>query len=37
MLSLEHTLPPGSFSLFGDRRKVQSELKTNWFQTLRKE
>jgi hypothetical protein len=34
MLSLEHTHPPASLVLFGDRRKVQSHIKNAWMQSL---
>lgn len=34
MLSLEHTHPPASFALFGDRRKVQSQIKSSWMSSL---
>jgi hypothetical protein len=34
MLSLEHTHPPASFVLFGDRRKVQSQIKKSWAERL---
>ncbi len=35
MLSLEHTHPPASFVVHGERFKVQSEIKYNWFNTLK--
>ena len=35
MLSLEHTHPPASFVVQGERFKVQSEIKYNWFNTLK--
>ena len=34
MLSLEHTHPPASFTLFGDRSKNQSQIKASWFNKL---
>jgi len=34
MLSLEHTHPPASFVLFGDRNSIQSSIKKRWFQRL---
>lgn len=34
MLSLEHTHPPASFSVHGERFKVQAEIKRQWFNTL---
>ena len=37
MLSLEHTHPPASFVVHGDRFKVQSEIKYKWFNTLKTE
>lgn len=36
MLSLEHTHPPASFVLFGDRRKVQGAIKKSWIEKLSK-
>ena len=35
MLSLEHTHPPASFVVQGERFKVQSEIKYNWFNILK--
>tara|TARA_Y100000768_G_C23984651_1_gene688000 strand:- start:3000 stop:3788 length:789 start_codon:yes stop_codon:yes gene_type:complete len=35
MLSLEHTHPPASFVVHGDRFKVQSEIKLKWFNILK--
>ena len=37
MLSLEHTHPPASFSVHGERFKVQSEIKRQWFNLLKPE
>ena len=34
MLSLEHTHPPASFVLFGNRFGVQSQIKKRWFERL---
>ena len=34
MLSLEHTHPPASFAVHGERFKVQAEIKRQWFKTL---
>ena len=34
MLSLEHTHPPASFTLFGNRFKMQSEIKRKWFEKI---
>jgi hypothetical protein len=34
MLSLEHTHPPASFALFGDRNSIQSSIKKRWFGRL---
>jgi len=31
MLSMEHTHPPASFVLFGDRNSMQSRIKKTWF------
>jgi hypothetical protein len=36
MLSLEHTHPPASFVVHGERYKVQSEIKSKWFRVLKK-
>ena len=36
MLSLEHTHPPASFVVHGDRFKVQGEIKKKWFSILKK-
>ena len=36
MLSLEHTHPPASFVVHGERFKVQREIKTRWFDVLKK-
>jgi hypothetical protein len=33
-LSLEHTHPPASLVIFGDRRRVQAKIKQNWFKKL---
>jgi hypothetical protein len=33
-LSLEHTHPPASLVIFGDRRNAQSKIKQKWFQKL---
>ena len=35
MLSLEHTHPPASFSVHGERFKVQGEIKNNWLSKLK--
>jgi len=35
MLSLEHTHPPASFAVHGERFKVQAEIKRRWFNTLK--
>ncbi len=35
MLSLEHTHPPASFSVHGERFKVQGEIKNKWFNKLK--
>jgi hypothetical protein len=32
MLSMEHTHPPASFVLFGNRNSIQSRIKKTWFQ-----
>lgn len=32
MLSLEHTHPPASFVLFGNRNMIQGKIKKTWFQ-----
>jgi hypothetical protein len=34
MLSLEHTHPPASLVLFGDRNEVQGKIKKRWLQRL---
>ena len=34
-LSLEHTHPPGSFVVRGDRNKIQKQIKSEWFKTLK--
>ena len=34
MLSLEHTHPPASLVLFGDRNEVQGKIKKNWLQRI---
>ena len=34
MLSLEHTHPPASFAVHGERFKVQAEIKKQWFNAL---
>ena len=34
MLSLEHTHPPASFAVHGERFKVQGEIKRQWFNIL---
>jgi hypothetical protein len=34
LMSLEHTHPPGSFVVRGDRGKVQKHIKTKWFDAL---
>lgn len=34
MLSLEHTHPPASFAVHGERFKVQAEIKRQWFNAL---
>ena len=34
MLSLEHTHPPASLVLFGNRNQVQSKIKKSWFQRI---
>ena len=33
-MSLEHTHPPGSFVVRGDRNKVQKMIKSKWFEAL---
>ena len=35
MLSLEHTHPPASFVVHGERFKVQGEIKKRWFDVLK--
>ena len=35
MLSMEHTHPPASFVIHGDRFKVQGEIKRRWFNVLK--
>lgn len=35
MLSLEHTHPPASFVVHGQRFKVQGEIKRKWFEVLK--
>lgn len=37
MLSLEHTHPPASFAVHGERFKVQGEIKRQWFNILNAE
>lgn len=37
MLSLEHTHPPASFAVHGERFKVQAEIKKQWFDILKTE
>jgi len=37
MLSLEHTHPPASFAVHGERFKVQGEIKRQWFNILNTE
>ena len=34
MLSLEHTHPPASFTLFGNRNKAQGKIKTAWISNV---
>ena len=34
MLSLEHTHPPASFTLFGNRLQVQGQIKKKWFNRI---
>lgn len=34
-MSLEHTHPPGSFVVRGDRNKIQKKIKTTWFEQLK--
>ena len=34
MLSMEHTHPPASLVLFGDRNSIQSKVKRSWFNNL---
>ena len=34
MLSMEHTHPPASFVLFGDRNAVQGKIKKTWFNKI---
>jgi hypothetical protein len=34
-LSLEHTHPPGSFVVRGDRNKIQKQIKSEWFKALK--
>ena len=36
MLSLEHTHPPASFVVHGQRFMVQKEIKRKWFSVLKK-
>lgn len=36
-MSLEHTHPPGSFVVRGDRHKIQKKIKQNWFEQLKVE
>ena len=36
MISLEHTHPPASFAVHGQRFKLQSEIKNSWFKILQK-
>ena len=36
MISLEHTHPPASFAVHGERFKLQSEIKNSWFKILQK-
>ena len=36
LLSLEHTHPPGSFVVHGDRFQIQREIKTKWFNILKR-
>ena len=31
MLSMEHTHPPASFVLFGNRNAIQGKIKKTWF------
>ena len=35
MLSLEHTHPPASFVVHGQRFKVQGNIKSKWFNILK--
>ena len=35
MLSLEHTHPPASFVVHGNRFETQKIIKTNWFNILK--
>ena len=34
-ISMEHTHPPASFVIHGDRFKVQGEIKRRWFNILK--
>ncbi len=36
MISLEHTHPPASFVVHGDRFKLQNKIKRDWFSILKK-
>jgi hypothetical protein len=35
LMSLEHTHPPGSFVVRGDRNKIQKQIKSKWLETLK--
>lgn len=35
MLSLEHTHPPGSLTIHGDKNLAQREIKLNWSKFLK--
>ena len=35
MLSLEHTHPPASFAVHGNRFAVQGQIKKQWFNILK--
>lgn len=37
MLSLEHTHPPSSLTVHGNRFKSQKNIKTKWFNILKKD
>ena len=35
LMSLEHTHPPGSFVVRGDRNKIQKQIKSKWLEKLK--